>query len=30
MKVLLEGPFRYVECGTLENGMPDYRLQEQD
>ena len=32
MKVLLErGPFRFVEKGTIElNGMPDYRLQEQD
>ena len=31
MKVLLErGPFRFVEKGTLDNGMPDYRLQEQD
>ena len=26
-----QGPFRFVECGTLEiNGMPDYRLQEKD
>jgi len=32
MKVLLErGPFRFVEKGIIElNGMPDYRLQEQD
>ena len=31
MKVLhTQGPFRFVEKGTLENGMPDYRLQEQD
>ena len=21
-------PFRYVEKGTLENGMPDYRIAE--
>ena len=28
MKVLLERfPYRYVECGTLENGFPDYRIQ---
>lgn len=28
MKVLLERfPYRYVESGTLENGMPDYRIQ---
>ena len=20
-------PYRFVECGTLENGMPDYRIQ---
>ena len=31
MKVLLErSPFRFVEKGTLDNGFPDYRLQEQD
>ena len=31
MTVLLEkGPFRFVEKGTLDNGKPDYRLQEQD
>jgi hypothetical protein len=24
------GAFRFVEKGILENGMPDYRLQEQD
>ena len=32
MKVLhTQGPFRFVEKGTIElNGMPDYRLQEQD
>ena len=28
MKVLLEQfPYRYVECGTLKNGHPDYRIQ---
>ena len=28
MKVLLERfPYRYVETGTLENGMPDFRIQ---
>lgn len=28
IKVLLERfPYRYVECGTLENGHPDYRIQ---
>ena len=28
MKVLLERfPYRYVESGTLENGMPDFRIQ---
>ena len=27
-KVILERyPYRYVECGTLENGFPDYRIQ---
>ena len=27
MKILLERfPYRYVESGTLENGMPDYRI----
>ena len=31
MKVLLERfPYRYVESGTLENGMPDYRIQKAD
>tara|TARA_Y100000361_G_scaffold139508_1_gene142620 strand:- start:569 stop:796 length:228 start_codon:yes stop_codon:yes gene_type:complete len=31
VKVLLErSPFRFVEKGTLDNGFPDYRLQEQD
>ena len=30
MKVLLERfPYRYVECGTLENGS-DYRIQKAD
>ena len=29
--VLLERfPYRYVECGTLENGFPDYRIQKAD
>jgi|TARA_B100002019_G_C21209570_1_gene568628 hypothetical protein len=23
-------PYRYVECGSLENGMPDYRIQKVD
>jgi hypothetical protein len=28
MKVLLDRfPYRYVECGGLENGFPDYRIQ---
>lgn len=28
MKILLEKyPYRYVECGTLENGFPDFRIQ---
>ena len=28
MKILLERfPYRYVESGTLENGMPDFRIQ---
>ena len=28
MKILYERfPYRYVECGTLENGFPDYRIQ---
>ena len=31
MNVLLERfPYRYVECGTLENGFPDYRIQKAD
>ncbi len=28
MNILFERfPYRYVECGTLENGFPDYRIQ---
>ena len=28
MKVIFERfPYRYVESGVLENGMPDYRIQ---
>ncbi len=28
MKILLEKfPYRYVECGTLGNGQPDFRIQ---
>jgi len=28
MEVILERyPYRYVSCGTLENGFPDYRIQ---
>ena len=28
MKVLNERfPYRYVECGTLDNGFPDFRIQ---
>ena len=28
MKILLERfPYRYVECGTLDNGYPDFRIQ---
>ena len=28
MNVILERyPYRYVECGTLDNGFPDYRIQ---
>ena len=23
-------PYRYVECGTLDNGFPDYRIQKED
>ena len=31
MNVIMERyPYRYVECGTLENGKPDYRIQKQD
>ena len=31
MKILLERfPYRYVECGVLENGMPDFRIQKAD
>jgi hypothetical protein len=31
MKILLERfPYRYVECGKLENGFPDYRIQKAD
>ena len=31
MKVILEKyPYRYVECGTLDNGFPDYRIQKED
>jgi len=31
MKTLLERfPYRYVECGTLDNGFPDYRIQKAD
>ena len=27
-EVILERyPYRYVECGTLDNGFPDYRIQ---
>ena len=27
-KVITEHfPYRFVECGTLENGMPDFRIQ---
>ena len=30
-KVLLEQfPYRYVESGILENGMPDFRIQKVD
>ena len=28
MKVIFERfPYRYVDSGVLENGMPDYRIQ---
>ena len=31
MKVIMERyPYRYVECGTLDNGFPDFRIQKQD
>ena len=31
MKVISERfPYRYVECGVLENGFPDYRIQKYD
>ena len=31
MNVILERfPYRYVECGTLDNGFPDYRIQKAD
>ena len=31
MNILFERfPYRYVECGTLENGFPDYRIQKAD
>ena len=31
MKIILERfPYRYVECGTLDNGFPDYRIQKAD
>ena len=31
MKILLERfPYRYIECGTLENGFPDFRIQKAD
>ena len=31
MKILNERfPYRYVECGTLENGFPDFRIQKAD
>ncbi len=31
MKILLERfPYRYVECGTLDNGFPDFRIQKAD
>jgi len=31
MKILNERfPYRYIECGTLENGFPDYRIQKAD
>ena len=31
MNVILERyPYRYVECGTLDNGFPDFRIQKED
>lgn len=28
MKVILDRfPYRYIECGQLENGYPDFRIQ---
>jgi len=31
VKIILERfPYRYIECGTLENGFPDYRIQKAD
>lgn len=28
MKIILDRfPYRYVECGQLENGYPDFRIQ---
>jgi hypothetical protein len=31
MKIIHERfPYRYVECGILENGFPDYRIQKAD
>ena len=31
MNVIMERfPYRYVECGTLDNGFPDFRIQKQD
>ena len=31
MKVIMERyPYRDIECGTLDNGFPDFRIQTQD
>ena len=31
MKVIMARyPYRYVECGTLDNGFPDFRIQKMD
>ena len=31
MNIIMERyPYRYVECGTLDNGFPDYRIQKVD